>query len=89
MNIKKLKNISIGWLRWIELTEVPKKVKAESARRLMVCERCEYAKPNTFLEFINGGAENVKGMYCSECHCPCHQKSLVTEEECPKGFWKV
>lgn len=81
-----LKDIGIGWGRWLRMLDVSKKVRDESERRLLVCEACEHATPSKLLELIGGKAQNVYTMYCSECFCPCHQKSL-TDDLCPLGKW--
>jgi hypothetical protein len=81
-----LSSIVIGWGRWTGLLAVSADVAAESARRLGICEKCEFATSSSFLEFIGNQAYSVKGKYCSKCGCPCHQKSL-TDDKCPEGFW--
>ncbi len=64
-----------------------------SKLRLLDCEKCEFAKPKKWLKFINGEAEEVKYLACTGCskniHCPVVEKSLVKNEKCPKGKWKV
>ncbi len=83
-----LKAVVIGWGKWLGLIEISQENKEESERRLKICESnvCGFAKPNKFLELINGNAQKVDGMYCSQCHCPCHQKSL-TDKICELGYW--
>lgn len=83
-----IKNVAIGWGRWLKLLPVSKEVHDESERRLLICEVCDFAKPSEFLEDIGDGMESVKSMYCSKCMCPCHQKSL-TDEQCPLGKWEI
>ncbi len=41
-------------------------------KRLLVCMTCPFRK----------------GYFCGECWCELHAKSMIEEEECPKGFWK-
>lgn len=83
-----LKSIGMGWGRWLKLLPVSQVVKNESERRLLVCEVCPKSKHSKFLEVIGDGMENVNGMYCTECSCPCHQKSL-TDDKCPLGKWEI
>lgn len=83
-----LRDIGIGWGRWLKLLPVSDKVRQESERRLIICDGCEFAVPSKFLEFLDSGAENVIGKYCNVCTCPCHQKSL-TNEVCPLGKWDI
>lgn len=83
-----LKDIGIGWGRWLKLLSVSEKIKKESERRLIICDGCEHGIPSKFLEFLDKGAENVHGKYCNVCKCPCHQKSL-TDEVCLLGKWDI
>lgn len=82
-----LKNIGIGWGRWLGLLDIPKEVKEESERRLKICEGCEFAQTSKFLELIGDTNEHVEAKYCTQCSCPCHQKSL-TDDKCPLDKWE-
>lgn len=82
------KAIGIGWGRWLGLVNISEAMRQESERRLKICEGCDFAKPSTFLEFINDGVNNVEGKFCSICKCPCHQKSL-TDNVCKLGKWDI
>lgn len=79
-------NVFTGWARVMGLRETPKEVKELSEQRLRVCSFCEHGKQSKFLEFLTGGAEEIDGLYCGVCKCPCHQKS-VTNDVCPLGKW--
>lgn len=83
-----LKAIGIGWAKWLGLIETSQETRQESERRMKICEsnQCGFAKKSKFLEFINNKAENIEGLFCSNCFCPCHQKSL-TDKICELGFW--
>jgi len=83
-----LKDIGIGWGRWLGLLEVSDAIKKESERRLLICDQCEFAQSSTFLEIVNNGFETVSGKFCTKCTCPCHQKSL-TNDICPLGKWDI
>lgn len=57
-----------------------------SNARLEVCSNCEYAKESKALEIINSSVERIDVIYCTDCSCPCMQKSL-TNDLCKQGFW--
>lgn len=44
----------------------------QARERIAVCYDCPYRK----------------GYFCGVCWCELHAKSMIEEEECPKGFWK-
>lgn len=81
-----IENVFTGWGRVMGLLDTPKEVQDLSVLRLSECVQCEHAKHSKFLEFLNNGAEDIDGLYCGLCKCPCHQKS-VTNEKCPLGKW--
>ena len=85
-----LKAIGIGWGKWLGLIGISQEAKEESERRLKICESnvCGFAKKSKFLEFLSDGAQNVDSIYCSQCFCPCHQKSL-TDKICELGYWDI
>jgi len=83
-----LADIGIGWGRWLGLLSIPEAVRAESNRRLEICDTCEHAIPSKVLEIINDSVEEVHHKYCNECKCPCHQKSL-TDDVCRLGKWAL
>lgn len=75
-----------GWGKAMGLMKIEPKEQALSEERLKVCSGCEHATPSSCLEFINGSAVKIEGMYCNECFCPCLQKSL-TNDVCRLGKW--
>jgi len=85
--VAKIWNILIGWGRALKILITPVNIQELSKKRLEVCGGCEAAKESKALEFINGSAEYIKVIYCTECKCPCSQKSLVKKETCPLGKW--
>lgn len=80
-------NILTGWARHMKLIGTPEAIQAISKERMEACSTCPFAKESKALEFINGSAEHIDTIYCSVCKCPCHQKSLVENEQCPQGKW--
>lgn len=78
--------IIIGWGKALGLMKISDSERELSEERLSICAKCEDAKSNSCLEFINGDAVEVNGMYCTKCYCPCLQKSL-SNETCPLGKW--
>jgi hypothetical protein len=83
----KLKHIATGWAKYAGLMATSEQEKALSIARMEVCGTCEFAKESKALEFISGGAQSIDTLYCSQCYCPCHQKSL-TDDLCPLGRWE-
>lgn len=83
----KIKNIFIGWFKKWKLVEVSNAEQKLSELRLKICGRCEKATDNKILELVNDSAVTVHRKYCTECKCPCLQKSLVINENCPIGKW--
>ena len=82
----KIGTIALGWTKWLGWQQTTEQEAILSLKRQTVCLGCEHATPSKFLEFISGGAEQIDGLYCNVCTCPCHQKSL-TSELCPLGKW--
>jgi hypothetical protein len=44
----------------------------QAKERIIICLDCKFRK----------------GYFCGVCGCEIHAKSMLEEEECPKGFWK-
>jgi hypothetical protein len=82
----RIKEIITGWSKAMGLMKISQSEQDLSTSRLIICSNCEHAKPNKCLEFINGDAIEIEGMYCTVCYCPCLQKSL-SNEICPLGKW--
>ncbi len=82
-----LTNVLVGWGTWLGALKISEEAKKESERRLKICGSCEFALPSTFLAFINGNAEDINSKYCSKCKCPCEQKAVVKNEDCPENKW--
>lgn len=82
----RLKHIVTGWGKTMGLLQISEAEQTLSNARLAVCVSCEYAKESTALEIINGGTEKIDVIYCTDCSCPCMQKSL-SNDLCKKGFW--
>lgn len=70
-----------------------KSIEQISKERIKECEKCEFTKQSKILKFINGDAKEIDTLVCTGCsknfHCPVVEKSLVKNEECPKGKWKM
>lgn len=82
----RLKHIITGWGKVMGLMAVTPEEQALSNKRLAICSTCEFAKESKVLEVINDSTEKVDVIYCTDCKCPCMQKSL-TSDLCRKGFW--
>jgi hypothetical protein len=58
-----------------------------SELRLRVCRECPFVGESSFLKIINGSVENESELYCTKCSCPCLEKTLVVDEQCPVKRW--
>jgi len=87
----KIIHILKGW--FASKIYADKDTESISKIRLLECENCEFTKQSKVLKFINGDAKEIETLVCTGCsknfHCPVVEKSLVKNEKCPKGKWKV
>ena len=83
----KLKNIAIGWSKSLGLLPVAEAEKKLSDLRMSICADCPASEASAALKIINGEAVREHALYCTECTCPCKQKTLVVNEKCPLGKW--
>ncbi len=82
-----LKHVFTGWARrfgWIKTTET---IEQLSEARLRMCQHCKFSEKSFILEVVNGKGNYVDSLYCTKCTCPCLEKSLVPEEQCPIKKW--
>ena len=82
------KHIAEGWARKLNVIPTDEDLKRLSEERMKICESCPFSKKSKVLKLLNGEAREISQLYCSVCHCPCEQKSLVKAEKCPKGKWQ-
>lgn len=75
-----------GWFR--SYIYAPKKIQTLSEQRLEKCRVCPFAVEKTFLKILRAGAVEEKKKACQFCGCPTVEKSLVENENCPKGYWE-
>jgi hypothetical protein len=85
--MKKFFNILTGWGKAIGILQVSKAEYKLSELRLSICDSCEFAEGSKFLKIINDEAEEVYSLKCTKCKCPCLEKSLVVDEQCPENKW--
>ena len=55
----------------------------EDKRRAKVCNSCESAVYNKYLDFLNDELKEVEGMVCSDCDCPLLAK-IRSDKKCYK-----
>lgn len=91
MTIEKIGHIVAGWSRaigrrlgLISLSSAEEKL---SELRLKICNDCKFSMYKKWPELINDEDVEVNGLVCSKCGCPCIEKSLVVDEQCPESFW--
>jgi len=82
-----LLHIAEGWAKSWGLMSIDAQNKILAEARLKICAECPEAKESKALEMIKGSLEKVDIIYCKKCTCPCHEKALVTKENCPLNKW--
>ena len=82
-----LVHIAEGWGKSLGLLAISEETAQLSAERMKICAVCPKAAESSFLKLINGSLDDVPAIYCTECKCPCNEKTLVTKETCPLGKW--
>lgn len=85
--MKKLKHILIGWCKSLGLLPVAEAEQKLTELRMSICATCPAAKEFAPLKIVNGKAVKEHALYCTECTCPCKQKTIVVNEKCPLGKW--
>jgi hypothetical protein len=85
--VRKMIHILTGWARSLGLLSTADPLKKLSELRLKLCGECDFSRSSTTLEIINGTMKKESGLFCTKCHCPCKQKSLVLDETCPIKRW--
>jgi len=83
----RLRNIVVGWGKYWGILPTTKAEKALSELRLKQCGNCIFSDASKFLKLVNGQAKYEHQLVCTKCTCPCKQKSIVVEENCPVGKW--
>ena len=82
-----IRNILTGWLKATGVLRVSHPEKKLSDLRLKLCGTCKFSQTSKFLEFVNGHANYESRLQCGKCKCPCLQKTLVVDENCPIQKW--
>ena len=85
--MKKLMHILKGWGKVLGLVSISTAEAKLSEMRLRICRFCDHAKAKKVLHIINDESVVGHDLFCKKCKCPCVEKSLVTDEECPVGKW--
>jgi hypothetical protein len=87
LQVKKIGHILTGWGKRFGLIDVSAANAKLSELRLTLCLKCPDAKSSKVLEIINGSGEYTDRLFCDRCKCPCLEKSLVLDENCPIAKW--
>jgi hypothetical protein len=85
--MKKIANILKGWGKAAGFISTSNAELKLSKLRLERCRNCMHSKKVTVLEIINGDEVYENSLRCTICHCPCLEKSLVVDEQCPIYKW--
>lgn len=83
----RLFNIFTGWARKLKIIKTTDANAKLSKLRLSICSKCPKAKESKIVKFLNGSVQYEHCLKCTECGCPCLEKSLVISESCPLGNW--
>lgn len=87
MPLKRIQNIAVGWGRSLGILSIPYTIETLSLKRLSICKECDKAKESKILKVLTSSIEMVDSLQCTECGCPCLEKSLVLGEKCPLNKW--
>lgn len=85
--MKKLVHILKGWGKVLGFINISNAEAKLSEMRLKVCRFCDHAKAKRVFHFVNDEAVAGHDLFCTKCKCPCVEKSLVVDEQCPVGKW--
>lgn len=77
-----------GWGRVFldEFGQLNPQVKAESERRLSICNTCSFRVDNTCSKSQQGRNE-ITNKLTRGCGCNISAKSMADKSECPAGKW--
>lgn len=70
-----------GWIK------IPVDLQKLSKKRTDICVMCFSSKVSRIVQVVNGTAQFEDSLICTECSCPCVEKSLVISETCPLDKW--
>lgn len=85
--MKKLMHIVKGWGKVLGFIPISTAEEKLSEMRLNICRFCDHGKSKRVFHFINDQAVIGHDLFCTQCKCPCVEKSLVVDEQCPIGRW--
>jgi hypothetical protein len=85
--MKKIMHIVKGWAKAFGVINVSLAEKKLSVLRLKICKGCDKSTESKVIEIINGNAIDEHSLKCTMCGCPCLEKSLVVDEQCPLHKW--
>lgn len=85
--MKKLIHIFKGWGKAFGFISVSNAEEKLSEMRMKICTGCDRAKAKKVFRFVNDEAITGFDLMCTICKCPCVEKSLVVDEECPLTKW--
>jgi len=85
--MKRIGHIIRGWAKHFGFISITRAEEKLSALRMKECKKCTFSEPKKILVFLNGHAEKQASLACTKCNCPCLEKSLVVDEQCPIGIW--
>jgi hypothetical protein len=85
--MKKITHILKGWLKAFGILHVSLAEKKLSTLRLQLCKGCDKATESKVIEIMNGNDIYEHSLKCTMCGCPCLEKSLVVDEQCPLYKW--
>lgn len=85
--MKKIIHILSGWGKALGIIRISTAEQKLSEMRMKICTGCDKAKPKRVFHFINDEAVAGYDLFCTKCKCPCVEKTLVVDEQCPIDRW--
>lgn len=85
--MKKVFHILKGWGKAMGIVSISRAEEKLSDLRLGICNICQFSEESKVLSIINGEDRYENILKCTKCGCPCVEKTLVVDEQCPIRKW--
>lgn len=85
--MKWVMHIITGWGKRMGMIPVTTAEKKLSDIRMRFCKTCDDSSVSKVLSIVAGQASYESQLKCDKCGCPCLQKTLIVDEQCPVNKW--